>query len=134
MARPYVVVAAIAFSCIRKNWSSLSGRGADYIFFLYSARFGAQSVYIRQRRFLMVDKQNPTGNSPNEGEGNKTAARQYNEAQQRFAQSGKVEEKAREAEKALDGPEKEALQQAEAVGKRHSAGEDPAVENPKYRK
>jgi hypothetical protein len=82
----------------------------------------------------MVDKQNPTGNSPNEGEGNKTAARQYNEAQQRFAQSGKVEEKAREAEKALDGPEKEALQQAEAVGKRHSAGEDPAVENPKYRK
>jgi hypothetical protein len=31
----------------------------------------------------MDDKQNPTGNSPNEGEGNKTAARQYNEAQQR---------------------------------------------------
>jgi hypothetical protein len=75
----------------------------------------------------MADKQKPTGNSPNEGEGNKTAARQYNEAQQRFAQSGKVEEKAREAEKALDGPEKDALQQAEAVGKRHGAGEDPAV-------
>ena len=37
----------------------------------------------------------------NEGEGNKTAARQYNEAQHRFAQSGKVEEKAREAERAL---------------------------------
>ena len=49
-------------------------------------------------------------------------------------QSGKVEEKAREAEKALDGPEKEALQQAEAIGKRHSAGEDPAVENQKYQK
>ena len=75
----------------------------------------------------MDDKQNPTGNSPNEGEGNKTAARQYNEAQQRFAQSGKVEEKAREAEKAINGPEKEALQQAEVVGKRHSAGDDPAV-------
>ena len=82
----------------------------------------------------MVNKQKPASGSPNEGEGNKTAARQYNEAQQRFAQSGKVEEKAREAEKALDGPEKEALQQAEAVGKRHSAGHDPAVENPKYRK
>jgi len=82
----------------------------------------------------MDKKQNPMSNSPNEGEGNKTAARQYNEAQQRFAQSGKVEEKAREAEKALDGPEKEVLQQAEAVGKRHSAGEDPAVENQKYQK
>jgi hypothetical protein len=31
----------------------------------------------------------------NEGEGNKTAAREYNEAQKRFAQSGKVEQKAR---------------------------------------
>ena len=82
----------------------------------------------------MVDKKNPTSGSPNEGEGNKTAARQYNEAQQHFAQSGTIEEKAHEAEKALEGPEKEALQQAEAVGKRHSAGEDPAVENPKYRK
>ena len=53
--------------------------------------------------------------------------REYNEAQRRFAQSDKVEEKAREAEKALDGPEKEVLRQAEAVGKRHGAGEDPAV-------
>src|SRR4051794_3319210 len=127
MARPYVAVAATAFSCIRKNWSSIAGRGANYIFFFYSARFGAQSVCIRQRRFLMDKKQNPTGNSPNEGEGNKTAARQYNKAQQRFAQSDKVEEKARDAEKALDGPEKQALQQAEAIGKCHSAGEDPAV-------
>jgi hypothetical protein len=75
----------------------------------------------------MDDKQNPTAGSKNEGEGNKTAARQYNEAQKRFAQSGKVEEKAREAEQALDGPEKDALQQAEAVGKRHSVGEDAAV-------
>jgi hypothetical protein len=33
-----------------------------------------------------------------------------------FTQSGKVEEKAREAEKALDGPEKDALQKAEEVG------------------
>jgi hypothetical protein len=74
----------------------------------------------------MDDKQSTTG-SNNEGEGNKTAAREYNQAQKRFAQSGKVEQKAREAEEALDGPEKEALQQAEAIGKRHSAGEDPAV-------
>ena len=63
---------------------------------------------------------------PNEGEGNKTAARQYNEAQRRFAESGKVEEKAREAEKALDSDQRE-LRRAEAVGKRHKANEDPAV-------
>ena len=79
----------------------------------------------------MDDRHNPADNSSNEGEGNKTAARQYNEAQQRFTQSGKVEEKGREAEKALDGPEKDALQKAEEVGKRHSAGEDPAVKRQK---
>ena len=63
----------------------------------------------------------------NEGEGNKTAARQYNEAQHRFVQSGKVEEKAREAERALHSSEKEELQRAEAIGKRHKAAEDPAI-------
>lgn len=62
----------------------------------------------------------------NEGEGNKTAAREYNEAQRRFVESGKVEEKGREAEKALDSDKSE-LDRAEAIGKRHSHGEDPAV-------
>jgi hypothetical protein len=61
----------------------------------------------------------------NEGEGNKTAAREYNEAQRRFAESGKVEEKARKAEQALDGPEAQALRDAEALGKSRAAGEDP---------
>jgi hypothetical protein len=82
---------------------------------------------LTDKEITMDDKQNTTTRSPNEGEGNKTAAREYNEAQKRFAQSGKVEEKAREAEHALDGPEKDALKRAEEVGKRHIAGEDPAV-------
>ena len=75
----------------------------------------------------MQDKKNEqnTG-SRNEGEGNKTAAREYNEAQRRFVESGKVDEKAREAEKSLD-TEKDELTRAEAVGKRHSHGEDPAL-------
>ena len=74
----------------------------------------------------MEDKQK---NQPqrNEGEGNRTAARQYNEDQQRFVESGKVDEKAREAEKALDGDERGELEQAELVGKRHAAKEDPEV-------
>lgn len=65
--------------------------------------------------------------SRNEGEGNRTAARQYNEAQQRFVKSGKVADKARQAEQALEAGEKTELQRAEALGKRHSHGEDPEV-------
>ena len=63
----------------------------------------------------------------NEGEGNKTAARQYNESQRRFVESGKVEEKAREAEKSLQGRETTELERAEVIGKRHTAAEDPEV-------
>ena len=62
----------------------------------------------------------------NEGEGNKSAAREYNEAQRRFVDSGKVKKKAREAERALDRDKRE-LQRAEAVGKRHKAAEDPEI-------
>jgi len=69
--------------------------------------------------------------SRNEGEGNKTAGRQYNEAQRGFVESGQVEDRAREAEKALDGPEQTELQKAEAIGKDHSAGEDPKVRGKK---
>lgn len=68
-----------------------------------------------------------TTSSTNEGEGNKTAAREYNDAQQRFVNSGQVDEKAREAERALDGPERRELEAAEAIGKSHAAGEDPQV-------
>ena len=62
-----------------------------------------------------------------EGEGNRTAARQYNEAQRRFVQSGKVEEKVREAEHALETSEKRVLERAEAVGKSHKRTEDPEI-------
>lgn len=68
-----------------------------------------------------------SGPSANEGEGNRTAARQYNESQQRFVRSGRVETQAREAEKALAGGEGEELREAERVGKRRAAEEDPAV-------
>jgi hypothetical protein len=63
----------------------------------------------------------------NEGEGNKTAARQYNEAQREFVRSGKVDEQAHSAEQALDSAERSELEKAELVGKRHVAEEDPAV-------
>ncbi len=60
----------------------------------------------------------------NEGEGNKTAAREYNKETTAFAKSGQVEEKAREAKQALDGKEADAMRKAEREGKSHSHGED----------
>jgi hypothetical protein len=63
----------------------------------------------------------------NEGEGSRTAAAKYDREAQRFAQSGKVEQKAREARDAVEGPEGQELAEAEAQGRRHSKGEDPEV-------
>lgn len=53
----------------------------------------------------------------NEGEGNKTADRDYRRGATEHAQSGRSEEKAREAEDALDGDEAEELEEAEREGK-----------------
>jgi hypothetical protein len=74
----------------------------------------------------MGDQRRSSGQA-NEGEGNKTAARHYNEAQAGFAKSSKVADKAREAREAIDAPEGKELARAEAEGKSHSAGEDPAL-------
>ena len=63
----------------------------------------------------------------NEGEGTKTAERQFNRAQKQFAESGKVEPAARDAEKALDTEEGRRLREAENKGRSHSHGEDPAL-------
>jgi hypothetical protein len=60
----------------------------------------------------------------NEGEGNKTAAREYNKETTAFAKSGQVEEKAREAKQALEGKEADAMREAEREGKSHAHGED----------
>ena len=60
------------------------------------------------------------------GEGNYAATRDYNARTKRFIESGQVDEAARAAE---PGSEAEALQMqaAEAEGKRHAKGEDPAL-------
>jgi hypothetical protein len=64
--------------------------------------------------------------SRNEGEGNRTAAREYNDAQRDFVKSGKVKDTARQAERALDR-EKRELDEAEAIGRSREKAEDPAV-------
>jgi hypothetical protein len=67
----------------------------------------------------------------NEGEGNKSADRRYREGVANTVKSGQVEKKAKEAEKALAGPEGDELRRAEAQGKNHSHGEDPALKKKK---
>ena len=67
-----------------------------------------------------------TANDKNQVEGNREAARQYNEATRDFVKSGKFEEKAREA-KEIDASEQAELEKAEEAGKSHAKEEDPEV-------
>jgi hypothetical protein len=77
-------------------------------------------------KFMKKDKE--FTKQHNEDEGNRTAAREYNEAQQRFVRSGQVEPKAHEAERDMrDESIRRELEHAEAIGKRHVAEEDPQV-------
>jgi hypothetical protein len=69
----------------------------------------------------------PVADHKNEGEGNHAAARQYNDAQKRVAESSEVDAAAKDAAKAVDGPEGSDLRKAEEVGKRHTHGEDPQL-------
>jgi hypothetical protein len=64
---------------------------------------------------------NPNENAPqNEGEGSRTAAKRYNEAQRKFVESGKVEPAAKDAEHALETDEAEELRRAEEEGRSHA--------------
>jgi len=51
-------------------------------------------------------------NSKIQGEGDYISGKKYQEMQHKFAKEGPVEQKAREAEDALDGPEGEELERA----------------------
>jgi hypothetical protein len=56
----------------------------------------------------------------NEGEGSRTAAKQYNDATEKFVKSGQVEPAAKAAKKSLDSNEAGELASAEEEGKRHA--------------
>jgi hypothetical protein len=60
----------------------------------------------------------------NQGEGNKSAAREYNRNATEHAKSGKSDRAAHDAEKAVEGGEADDLRRAEAEGKSHIAEED----------
>lgn len=67
------------------------------------------------------------GSDRNEGEGSRTAARQFNKQAREFAKSGKVDAAAEKAKEALQGPEREELKEAEAKGQERAREQDPAV-------
>jgi hypothetical protein len=63
----------------------------------------------------------------NQGEGNRDAARAYNESTREFVDSGKVESSAQDAKRARQGAERGDLDRAEEIGKGHAKAEDPQV-------
>jgi hypothetical protein len=69
----------------------------------------------------------------NEGEGNKTAARRYNEETQRFVVAGKVDKAAQEAAAAMEGSERAELERARKDAAGHAKEHDPE-EQRDYRK
>jgi len=73
-------------------------------------------------RFLMEVRM--SREQKNEGEGNRTAAREYNKATTEFTQSGKVQPAADKAKKALDSGEGEELRKAEDEGRARGEGMD----------
>ena len=63
----------------------------------------------------------------NEGEGNKTAAREYNKAATAHAKTGRARKQAKKALQAMDTPEGTSMREAEIKGKSASRGEDPLL-------
>ena len=76
------------------------------------------------------DELKKTPRGQNEGEGSRSAAAAYDRSQADFARHGDVTGQANAAKKAMDGPEREEMKEAERTGKSHSHGEDPSL----YRK
>ena len=72
----------------------------------------------------MASARKETGGQKNEGEGNKTAARHYNQDQHDFVKSGKVQGAAKDAETAIEGAESDELRRAEETGRAKSKGEN----------
>lgn len=64
-----------------------------------------------------------------EGEGSYSGTKDYNQRTQKFIDSGKVEDAARNSEPKSE-EEKHAMQKAERIGRSHAKEEDPALRNP----
>ena len=65
-----------------------------------------------------------------EGEGSYSGTKDYGRRTEKFVESGKVDEAARNAEPKSEG-EKQSMQKAERIGKQHAKDEDPALKDPR---
>jgi hypothetical protein len=77
-------------------------------------------LYRQQREEFDMSDKKPEPQSKVQGEGDYDSARRFQKAEQDFVRSGPVEQKAREAADALDGPEAaelEAARKASAEGR-----------------
>ncbi|MBL8659050.1 MAG: hypothetical protein JNM75_04760 [Rhodospirillales bacterium] len=63
----------------------------------------------------------------NQGEGNREAAKAYNEDTKKFVDAGKVDKSAAEAKAAIEGEEKSELEEAERIGRDRAKELDPNV-------
>jgi hypothetical protein len=66
-----------------------------------------------------AESHGPSGWPDMQGEGNRDAAREYNESQREFVESGQVEDAAREAEPQSDEERRE-MERAEREGRSHA--------------
>lgn len=121
------------FEQIRRSCNEVNGLDQDGVSSTL-APSGISGVAPRSRRGRTIQRHGKAEEQPkmttkqrNEGEGNKTAAKQYNEATKKFTQSGKVQEQASRAEAARSGGERRSLDQAEQAGKRKAKEEDPQL-------
>jgi len=76
---------------------------------------------------MAEDRKQQQGSQQNEGEGNRTAARQYNEGATQHARSGKVEKQARDAADAIEGPEGPSIERARQESAKRAKEEDPQL-------
>jgi hypothetical protein len=88
----------------------------EWIVFLYEEPRPARRVTPKKQGGVSMNDKTQI-----QGEGNYDAARRFDEAERKFLKSGQVEQKAKEAEKALEGPEAEELERARKETGEHGA-------------
>jgi hypothetical protein len=68
-----------------------------------------------------------------QGEGNYDAAKEFDQAEEKFVKSGKVDQAARDAEPKNE-KEKEEMERAEEIGRQHAKDGAPAPKGPNGKK
>jgi hypothetical protein len=79
------------------------------------------NAHEHEKKPAPAGKKSQLGHEPgNEGEGSYTGAKDYDERTEKFIRSGRVETSAKEADRAVEGKERDELEKAEKMGKKHA--------------